>query len=173
LKKAKWMVLVAALVLTCFLNQAWAAGNMTGIEQKWLDFQRELKAQQVKDGKLTQDEAGRYLKDLEDKLKQSEEDVVYTRFKGMSEDNDQHFGGKFIALYAEMTNRSADEIAKKCREAKTTVFELAKQEGNLEKFQAFIVRKATDKLDGMVRDGKITKEQMENKLKHLHDLIGR
>lgn len=164
--------MVTAILLVCFQNVAWAAGNMTGIEQKWLDFQRELKAKQVKDGKITREKADQYLKDLESKLKQSEEDIVYDRFQSADKGKDARFSEKFMELYAKMTNRSAEEVAKQCKDAKVTVLELAKKEGNLEKFKSFIVQEATEKLKALVQDGKITKEQMDKKLKRLQDLMG-
>lgn len=169
MKKTKWVFLAVAVLLTVFPAEAWAAGNISGLEQKWLDFQRELKEKQVEDGALTKAQADAYLKELEAKLSESGEDVVYDFFKEGKKGAKPNFGLKFAEAYAKMTNRSTEDVLKACKDANCTVLQLAKKEGNLEKLKSAVVAKASEKLSQLVQAGKITKEEMQTKLKRLEE----
>ena len=81
MKKANWMFLITAIIFILSGSVAYAAGNMTDIEQKWLAFQRALKDQQVKDGEITAEQAKSYLNKLESKLSDGSEDSVYKHWK--------------------------------------------------------------------------------------------
>jgi len=163
LKKAKWIVLLPAIIILLIGNVAFAAGNMTNIEQKWLEFQRAVKDQQVKDGLLSEQDAEGFLQKLESDLNAGSEDVVYQKVKEKQK-KCHNVREKAAEEYAQLTNRSKESILKTCEEKKITVWQLAKEEGNLEKLKAALLSDIKEKLSQLVKEGKMTQKEMDEKM---------
>jgi polyhydroxyalkanoate synthesis regulator phasin len=166
LKKAKWMFFILAIIFVFTGNIAYAAGNLTDIEQKWLAFQRALKEQQVKDGEISSEQAKSYLSKLESELS-SNDDSVYEHWKEMKADKCHKMQGRVAALYARMTNRNQEEIEKLCKNAKISVWELAEKEGKLNQLKEALLNEAKDKFSRLVKEGKMTQQEMDKKLEQI------
>lgn len=167
MKKAKWMFLIMAIVFILSGSIAYAAPNMTDIEQKWLAFQRALKEQQVKDGEITSEEASGYLEKLESRLSDGSEDSVYAHWKEVRNDRCRKVEARVAGLYARMTNRSPEDILKLCENQKISIWELAEKEGKLEQLKDALLNAAKEKLSQMVKEGKITQQEMDKKLEQM------
>jgi ribosomal protein S20 len=78
MKKIVSLVLAWTLIMTA--GVAYAAGNMTKIEKKYLEFYKALMEQKVKDRLISKEDANKKIADLEKKMKESEGDIIYKRF---------------------------------------------------------------------------------------------
>lgn len=171
MKKAKWIALIVAVILCTSTAVAFAGGSMTTIEQKWLDFQRAVMDQQVKDGDMTRQQADGYLSSLEKNLKDSKEDVIYGLFKDKYRSQMEKNGQRLAELYAKMTNRTSEDVMKACKDGKMTVWQLAQNEGKLDMLKDAVMKAKTDRLDQMVKDGKITAEKRDEMLKRMKEWL--
>lgn len=78
MKKIVSLVLAWTLIMTA--GVAYAAGNMSKIEKKYLEFYKALMEQKVKDRLISKEDANKKIADLEKKMKESEGDIIYKRF---------------------------------------------------------------------------------------------
>jgi regulator of sigma D len=173
LKKAKWFVCIPLVFALLFGTVAYAAGNMTDIEQKWLAFQRAVKDQQVKDGIMTQQDANLFLSKLESELGAGSEDVVYQKIIQGHKGKGHKFHEEAANIYAKLTNRSQEDVLKTCQAKNMTVWELAKTEGKLEDFKNAMLSCAKEKLSQLVKEGKMTQQEMDEKLQQMKSRLNR
>lgn len=177
MKKVQWIVCVSLVLLFTFglMTVAFAQGSMTDVEQKWLAFQRAVKEQQVKDGILSQKDAEDFLKKLENKLNSGTEDAVYERLKKSNAKgcHCHKFHEEAAELYAKLTGRSADDVLKACQAKNMTVWQLAKEEGKLEDFKSAILSRAEEKFSEWVKEGKMTQQEMNEKLNQMKSRMSR
>jgi hypothetical protein len=75
--------------------------------------------------------------------------------------------GRVAALYARMTNRNQEEIEKLCKNAKISVWELAEKEGKLNQLKEALLNEAKDKFSRLVKEGKMTQQEMDKKLEQI------
>jgi polyhydroxyalkanoate synthesis regulator phasin len=160
LKRKGVLIVALALILAlCFGTAAMAAtGSFTRIESKWLDLQKLVMRQMVKEGRITQEQADEQLAQMKEHLGASGEDGVYRR---MSHRTEMRCGflGIMVDAWAQLTGGDPTEIIKTCRENGTTVWQLAEEAGRLDEWKQKITELSTEKLDTLVQEGRITKEQ--------------
>lgn len=169
----KVLIIVFAICLLAGSSMAMAAPNISAIEKSWLEFQKTVSDQMVKDGEMTRQDADQKITALQKKMSETSEDVVYKRIKEKCPQDGCRHGkeGRMLKAYAEMTNRSVEDVKKVCEEAKFTIWELAKREGKLDEFKAKIIEKKTAWLDGLVKEGKLTQQKRDEKLKHMKEKL--
>lgn len=170
MKKAKFFVCIPVVILLLFGTVAYAAENITDIEQKWLDFQRAVKAQQVKDGIISQKDADNFLSKLQSKISGSG-DAVYEKIKKAKVNRSQKFDARAVDIYAKLTNRSKEDVLKDCEAKKMTIWQLAKSEGKLEDLKNAILSNVKVKFSQLVKDGKMTQQEMDNKLQKIQNKL--
>jgi len=158
-KKGVLIVALALALVLGFSTVAVAAtGTLTRIEHKWLDLQELALKQMVKEEKLSQAQADEQLARMKNHLRASSEDDVYTRICrriGMR----IQFQGIMTDAWAELTGQDPEAIRAACREQDTTVWELAREAGREDELKQKILAVTEDKLDALVREGKITAEK--------------
>ncbi len=169
MRRAKWIALIVTVFLFGTTATAFADGNMSTIEQKWLDFQRAVMEQQVKDGSLSQEQASGYLTNLEKCLNESKEDVVYKLFKDRLQKDGREHGKRGAETYAKLTNRSIEDVLKLCKSGNITVWQLAQKEGKLDVLKDAVMKDKTAKLDKLVKEGRITSQQRDEMLKRMKE----
>lgn len=155
-------VLIVALALVLVLGISTVAmastGTLTRIEHKWLDLQELVLKQMVKEGRMTQEQAEEQLQQMQEHLRASSEDDVYSRIShgvGMR----LGFQGIMADAWAELTGQDPQDILKSCREQGITVWELATQAGREDELKDQILSIAETRLNALVQDGKITEEK--------------
>jgi hypothetical protein len=180
MKRLILLALTLALALMPAIpGAALAAGNTTQVEQKWLDFQKALTDQMVKDGKLTRQDADRWMKDLQTNFA-SPGDSIYKLFsdkirpdpgKGGCKDGkcarNSPVDDAGFRVYSMMTGKTVDALQAQCTDAGATIWGLAKQEGKLDALKKKIYDAQAAGLDALVKGGVMADEQRQNILKHL------
>jgi polyhydroxyalkanoate synthesis regulator phasin len=157
-KGALIVTLALVLVLGTGTVAMAATGSLTQIEKKWVNVQELVLKKMVKEGQLTQEQADEQLTQMKEHLQASSEDDVYIRIS--------HGIGKRVGLmgimtdaWAELTGQDPGDIRTACQEQNTNVWELAKQAGQEDALKQKILALAGEKLDTLVKDGKITDEK--------------
>lgn len=169
LRRAKWIALIVTVILCGTMTTAFAEGNMSTIEQKWLDFQRAVVDQQVKDGDMSRSQADGYLTSLEKNLRDSKEDVIYGFFKDKLHQGGREHGKRAAETYGKLTNRSAEDVMKLCKDGNMTVWQLAQKEGKLDMLKEAVMKDKTEKLDKLVKEGRITSQQRDEMLSRMKE----
>lgn len=80
---------------------------------------------------------------------------------------------KFIKIYAELTQKSVDDIKTKCEEQDKTIWQLAHSEGELNRFKEAVIADAKADIQEKVEKGEITKEKGEEIIARITDHIGK
>ncbi len=96
------LILPAALAFMLFMpGTALAAADTTEIEQKWIDFQKIVTDQMVKDGSMTRQQADEKMAEVRKKFADSEGDSIYEFFSrknkpesGRDGESRRRLGGK-------------------------------------------------------------------------------
>ena len=78
---------------------------------------------------------------------------------------------KLADLYARLTNRSQEEIIKLCESSNMSVWQLAQKEGNADKLKDAMLSAAREKLLQMVKEGKMTQQEMDKKLEQMKNRL--
>lgn len=168
----RWMRAALPLALALMLAApctAFAAGNTTTVEQKWLEFQKALTDQMVKDGRMTRQDADARLNDMKAKFAASPGDSIYEFFadkgvpggKGGCKDGKCVRGadGAAFHVYSVMTGKSVDELKDACKKSNQTIWQLAKKEGKLDVLKSRILSVHAASLDELVKGGVMSDEQ--------------
>jgi polyhydroxyalkanoate synthesis regulator phasin len=161
---------VALLLMLIAPGKVFAAGNTTTVEQKWLDFQKAVTDQMVKDGKMTKQDADTRMKDMKAKFAESPGDSIYEFFadkggpggKGGCKDGRCRAGGLdngAFHVYSVMTGKAVDDLKSACTSGNLTIWQLAKKEGKLDALKARILAAQTASLNELVKGGVMTDEQ--------------
>lgn len=179
MKRMKRIGLSIAVVLMLMLpGTALASGNTTDVEQKWVDLQKAVTDQMVKDGKITRQEADKIMGDLRTKFAESQGDSIYQMFsgrilernKGSGQEGNRHdrVGNDEAAfrVYSLMTGKSVEDLKKTCG-GSTTIWELAKKEGKLAGLKTRIYNTQAAGLDALVKGGIMTDQQRTKILVHV------
>lgn len=167
------LFLASALLLLAIPQTALAAGNTTAVEQKWLDFQKAVTDQMVKDGIITKQEADSKLKEMQAKFAESPGDSIYRFFANRKDPGGKktddckdgtckqgHRGdGAAYRAYAAMTGRTVESLQSACADGKTTIWELAKKDGKLDELKSKILSARTASLDALVQGGLMTQDE--------------
>lgn len=77
---ARLILPVAAALMLMMPGTALAAADTTDIEQKWIDFQKVVTDQMVKDGSMTRQQADEKMAEVKKKFAESEGDSIYEFF---------------------------------------------------------------------------------------------
>lgn len=81
MKRVARIVLPAVIgIMLAMPGVAMAAGNTTEIEQKWIDLQKAVTDQMVKDGSLTRQQADERMAAVKQKFADSDGDSIYDFF---------------------------------------------------------------------------------------------
>lgn len=117
--------------------------------------------------------AASVLEETQQDGKIAKEDEVHKKSTEKCKEHCGHRGkeGMVIKVYAEMTNRSAEDVKKACDASKLTIWQLAKREGKLDELKTTIIEKKTARLDMLVKEGKISQQKRDEKLKRLQDML--
>ena len=171
MKKKRVVVIASCLLVALVGTVAFASSNISDIEQKWLDFQKALTNKMVEDGKLTQEVADEKISALQEKLEQSEEDIIYEKFSknGMPSWKDKRKASMIkgfasravIESYAEITGEDIETILQTCRENECSIWKLAEKNGVLEELKEKMLAQFTEKLDNAIEKGKLTQEKAD------------
>ena len=121
-------------------------------------MQKLVLTEMVKEGRITQAEADEQLAHMKEHLLSSQDDDVYKR---LSHGMEMRIGfmGIMVDAWAQLTGQDPQAILKTCREEKTSVWQLAKTASRQDELKEKIVALSTEKLDALVAEGRITKEQ--------------
>jgi polyhydroxyalkanoate synthesis regulator phasin len=176
MKRIQLVVLPLALALMLMLPAtAFAAGNTTDVEQKWVDFQKAVTDQMVKDGKMTRQQADAQVKEFQTKFAESTGDSIYQFFA------EKHQGGNgpckdgkcgkghpnredaALRVYSMLTGKSVDDLQKACSSANMTIWQLAQKEGKLDDLKSKLINTQSASMDVLVKGGMMTAEQ-KNKI---------
>jgi polyhydroxyalkanoate synthesis regulator phasin len=166
------LFLLTALLLV-IPQTAFAAGNTTTVEQKWLDFQKAVTDQMVKDGVITKQEADSRLKEMQTKFAESPGDSIYQFFSNKKDPGDKRPGdckdgtcksghrgdGAAYRAYSAMTGKTVESLQSACSDGKTTIWDLAKKEGKLDELKSKILSARTASLDALVQGGLMTQDE--------------
>lgn len=155
LRKIKWRAFVPAVLILLFINTGFADGGLAAV---------------VQNGTVLEDGArdtGSAV--LQNENKNENPDNKAEKKDGF--DRRRHgngHGGRFhqeiATLYGQMTNRTMEDVLKACADHKMSVWQLAEKEGNLQNLKTAFMAHVKEKLSQMVKDGKISQEEMQNKL---------
>jgi hypothetical protein len=152
-----------------------SSGKLTEIEQKWFDFRKAVAERQVKDGILTRQQADSMIAELQKRL-ETEGDTVYEKFaKKFSLDGsgkrEKGKEGAIMRLYAQVTDRTPEQINSLCDKDKIGIWDLAKKEGHTDQLKSALLTMATNNLDRKVGEGILTKQQRDEALKKIADTL--
>lgn len=153
------LILALALILALsFSTAAMAATGLSKIETKWLDMQKLVLKEMVAEGRITQTQADEQLAHMKERMTASQDDEVYKR---LSHKMEMRIGFMDIMMdaWARITGQDPQEVRKICREGNTTVWELAEKAGRQDELKQTIIELSTQKLDTLIAEGRITKEQ--------------
>lgn len=177
---------IALVALSVLLTLSMAAalaldaeptGNLSEIERTFLAFEKAVLAQLVHDGYVTQSDANLELEMLEQLLSESKEDIIYalildgalpyfeTTMSRPSLDD------MMIELYATLTGKQAQDIAKTLKTENITIWQLAEREGNLETMQKKLVELKLSHLNGLVKQGKMSEKERDGKIKRFEEKL--
>ena len=164
LRKGALVLTVAGLLASPV--PALAAGNVSDIEQKWLDLQKAVQDKLVQDGKLTRQEADERLAKSRALAEQDANDVVYERFMKGGKPMRDGAKDRLLQEYAALTGRTTEQIREACEKAIMTVWELAASEGKLDNLKLQVKGTFREHLQQRVQDGKLTQQEADEKLKN-------
>ena len=173
--KGKALAAGVLMFSLAFSTVAYADDGMTDIERKWIDLQKAVTDRMVKEGKLKQEDADSRIASLNTELSKPG-DSVYERFSercGSKKSCKADREDMLAKDYAKLTGRSLDEIKKACQDAGITVWQLAEKEGKLDSFKSSVLTGLTTRLDEMVKQGKLTAQQRDEKLRQIQDKFGK
>jgi polyhydroxyalkanoate synthesis regulator phasin len=167
-KRAKIIVLttILAFSILCINIVSYASGNISKIEKEWLDFQKVLGNQLVKDGIISKEEAEFKYNQIRDKAKESEEDFIYeyfSRAKQPALGNKKSFNLPEL-VWAKISNQSLKKVRKQCEDTGKSVWQLAESEGRLKELNNAIITELDKMLNKMVKKGIINSSQKEEAL---------
>lgn len=187
MKRLRLLVLPIALMLAMALpGTALAAGNTTEVEQKWIDFQKAVTDQMVKDGTLTRQDADARVKEFQAKFAESPGDSIYEFFAdkhaprrgpeggckdGKCRGGKERLDGAAYRVYSMLTGRNVDELKKATVESGQTIWELARNEGKLELLKSKLTTAHTSGLDAMVKSGVLSDQKRINILERLKNTL--
>lgn len=166
-KRAKFIVLTSILAFSilCMNLVSYASGNISKIEKEWLDFQKVLGDQLVKDGIISKEEAEFKYNQIRDKAKESKDDFIYEYF---SRAKQPAIGNKKYDLpalvWAKISNQSLKKVLKQCEDTGKNVWQLAENEGRLNELNDAIITELDKMLSKMVKKGIIKASQKEEAL---------
>lgn len=159
---------IALLLMLIAPGTAFAAGGTTTVEQKWLDFQKAVTDQMVKDGRMTRQDADTRMKDMKTKFAESPGDSIYEFFADKGEPggkagckDGKHRGldeGAF-RVYSAMTGKTLDDLKKTCSDGNQTIWQLAQKDGKLDALKSKILTAHGASLNELVKGGMMTEEQ--------------
>lgn len=183
MKRLKLLVLPLALLLVIvFPGAALAAGNTTEVEQKWIDFQKAVTDQMVKDGKMTRQDADVRVKEFQTRFAESPGDSIYEFFAGKHAPRSgpeggckdgkcrggrERLDGAALRVYSMLSGKNVEELKKACAESGVTIWELAKKEGRLELLKSKLTAAHTAGLDAMVKSGVLSDQKRISILERL------
>lgn len=164
------IISIALLIVLVFTATpiTYAASNTSKIEKEYLDFYKALMDRQVKDGLITKEDANGRIKALEEKIKSSDEDVIYDRFTHKSKDKST-FEKKAKPELKQKPETKARPEKVKPEETKPEnkpdekAEEKTKTEGKLENVKPEDKSKAEDKVKPEVNAQPDEKEKKEEK----------
>ena len=158
-KKTILIVSVSLLVLALSATAAYAAVNISNVEQQFLEFRSAQAEQAVENGDMTQDQADSYLENLTERMETDETDAVppigSERRMGARPDVRQ----RTLTIYSEVSGQDVDEIIDTLRDADITLFALADQEGLLGEFKVALLSDAYEHIDQMLADGRMDADE--------------
>ena len=169
-KKIRNAIIIAGIGSVILGTSVFAASDISSIESKFYDFKKAVIEKQVQDGKITQENADEYLQELEQKLSDSEEDVLVNRFgfghrnKIMMPKQMLHMKDNPVQVYADMIGSTTQEIVDECKENDKSLFELAEEAGKLDELKTKMLENFKETLDNMIEEEKITQEQADTRL---------
>lgn len=176
------IVSYALMAMLAMPGVALASGNTTDIEQRWIDFQKAVTDQMVKEGRMTRQDADKWVSGLVTRFAESPGDSVYPMFSGKNQPKSGADGGNRdwkdrkksarvedagFRVYSMMTGKTAEDLKKACASGNMTIWQLAKKEGRLEDLKARILEAEAAGLDAFVKGGVMTQEQRSRMLEHV------
>ncbi len=170
----KGALTLVAVGLLAAPSTAFAAGNVSNIEQKWIDFHKALTDRMVQDGKLTRAEADDRVAKLTEEAQKSTDDVVYERFANRAKpmrDGANDREKRLMKEYAALTGRTTEEVRQACEKAHMTVWELAASEGKLDNLKLEATERMKEHLQSKVKDGKLTQQEADQRLAELQEKL--
>jgi polyhydroxyalkanoate synthesis regulator phasin len=186
MKRIALAVLPLAFIFILLLpGAALASGNTSEVEQKWIDFQKAVTDQMVKDGMMTRQEADTRVKEFQTRFAQSADDSIYKFFadknrpgSGNCKDGKCNKGrtdrdGAAMRVYSMLTGKSVDDVQKACASGNLTVWQLAKNEGKLDALKSKLLSTQTASLDVLVKGGIMTDQQRTSIVDKIKDELSR
>lgn len=132
--KKSILIISIVVILAIGTTTAFAAvGNISEIEQKWYEFRQAVSEKNVEAGKITQEKADEYLSKLEEKIGESEEDVVYGRIR--IKQLKTVVRRRLISIYAEMTGVETEEVKDALIASDQNLKEYIEANGDLEELK--------------------------------------
>lgn len=166
-KRAKFIVLttILAFSILCINVVSYASGNISKIEKEWLDFQKVLGEQLVKDGLITEEEAENKYNQIKEKVKESKDDFIYQYFsKGKQPTISRKPINLPALVWAKISDQSLKNVLKQCETTGKSVWQLAEKEGKLKDLNEAVITELDKMLNKMIKKGIITSSQKEEAL---------
>lgn len=175
----KTMLVISIIVIGAFLfggMAAYAAGNVSDLEQKWYDFQEALFKKGVDDGKMTQDRADERLAEIEEAINADENDAVSGPRGRRIDDSVRRNIAKRIMVggfmreidIEEILGLSMDEIKEKLETDGVTIRTIAEDLGKTEELKQAQIEAMETMLDKLENDT-ITQEQADERLEEFKE----
>ena len=162
-KKGILISLIVVLVFSLSTVVAFAATNTSSVEELFLAFRTAQVDAAVESGEMTAEQGDAYLDNLTTAMEESEDDAVPPlNMKGGDRGMDGVGAarlGDAVALYADVSGVSVDDIRAALQEDGTTIFQLADDAELLDELKAAMLDASEARIYAMLEDRKITDDQ--------------
>ena len=156
-KGKKKALIITVIVIAAFAVSgavAFAVSGISDIEKHFLGFRTAQTESAVQKGDMTQEQADEYLGKLSERMEENETDAV-PPLRGGEKGKRGPKGPNALAIYAELSGTSVDELREACKDGEVTVFALADEAGLLDELKAAMIDDAQARIDQLLADGKI------------------
>lgn len=176
MRKRSKVLLIFLVIMTLILGStiSYAKGNISKIEEKWLEFQEALSDRLVKEGIMSQNDAAEKLKEFEDKAKSSSEDFIYQHFAKVKKptfSRNKNMNTLPAAIYSRITNQSLRKVIKECKDSNITVWQLAQNQGKLDELKQEFIAELKNIMDKLVEKGMMSSQQRQEALDKIIETI--
>lgn len=177
MKRLKIMLIVIIICSILSYAAGATAGDMSEIEKQWLNMQKAIADQMLKNGDITKADAEQILNKYKKLLAESREDLIYPSKSASKKGRFLKHGrllykaSMLLDEYAQVTGRSKLDTLRACDKEKLTVWQMAKKEGRLDALKAKVINDTETRLNSLINEGKLNKEKRDEMLKKLKDYL--